>query len=322
MHPLELGVEPVIEGVIRIGTVVKGTSMLLNLYLIEGREWIITDAGCAGTITETVQPALDLLRRGARIGRAVVCHAHADHFGGAYELLETYRGCEILVHRLDAAWVRDPGWHLRDAYDRLGADYPCPEELKAWVSALLGPGVPVRYLEAGDRISLDDGTALHVVFTPGHSPGHVVLWEPERRLVLASDAILGDGQEASGMIVAIPSYLDVEDYLGSIHTIQILRPEVLCMAHFPVMRGDAIEEFCNKSEEFVARLERVVWEILAEHGPLGVQELTAKVLAVLAPQVVPTVVAGFSIQAHLDWLERRGLARWEVRNGIRMWLLN
>lgn len=322
MHSVELGLAQVVDGIIRIETVVKGTSMPLSLYLIEGREWIITDAGCRGTIANTVRPALDFLRPGARIGRAVVCHAHADHFGGARELQEMYPGCEILAHRLDAAWVRDPAWHLRDAYDRLGADYPCPQELKTWVSTLLGPGVPVRYLDAGDRIPLDDGTALHVVLAPGHSPGHLVLWEPERRLLLASDAILGDGQEASGMVVAIPSYLSVDDYLGSIRTIRLLRPEVLCTAHFPVMRGDAVEEFCVKSANFVARLERAVWEVLADNGPLGIRELTAKVLAVLAPQVAPTVVAGFSIQAHLDWLERRGLAGWEVREGIRMWRLN
>ena len=39
-------------------------------------------------------------------------------------------------------------------------------------------GIPQRILKDGDCINLGDRT-LHVVHTPGHSPGHCCFYEPE-----------------------------------------------------------------------------------------------------------------------------------------------
>ncbi|UCH24279.1 MAG: MBL fold metallo-hydrolase [Trueperaceae bacterium] len=309
----------IVDGIYRLETTVSGTAMPLALYLVEGDGWLLTDAGCRGMIDELVVPALAELSPGARIGKAVVCHAHADHFGGGYELLQQFPDCRIYVHRRDARWVQDPAWHLREGYDRLAPDYSCPDEVKSWVAGLLGPGVPVRRLETGDVVSPGAGRHLAVLSTPGHSPGHIALWEDDRRVLLASDALLGVGQRIDGQVVAIPSYLDVDDYLNTVRAIRYLEPSWLLTAHYPVMRDEQVMAFCDESEQFVELLGSAVWEQLRQHPACGVQELTDRVVPEVAPGVESSVVAGFSVEAHLEWLEQRGLASWEIVQGRRCW---
>lgn len=303
----------------RVDTKVTGTDMPLAIYLLEGPGWLVTDTGCVGMMRELAIPAARSLRPDATIDRAVVTHAHADHFGGNAELLGANPGCEIFVHRLDAAWAREPAWHVRDAYDALGADYPCPEDVKAWVAGLLGDPTPISRLDAGDTVHLHDGRDLHVIHLPGHSPGHVGLWEPEEALLLMSDAILANGQAIDGTVVAIPAYLSVDDYLASIRVIRALDPAIACPSHYPVMDREATRRFCDESEAFVHRLDEAVRDALGSDRPHTLREITARVVPVLAPEADATMTAGLSVQAHLDALHRHGMASFEMDGNVRTW---
>jgi len=314
-----MGPTQVATGVHRIDTTVTGTEMPLAFYLVEGATWLVTDTGCVGMMRDLAIPAARYLRPGATIGRAVVCHAHADHFGGNAELLEANPSCTIHVHREDAAWAREPRWHVRDAYGGLGADDPCPPEVTSWVANLLGPPTPVSALTAGDRIGLDDGRALQVIHLPGHSRGHIGLWEPEERLLVLSDAILGDGQRIAGKVVGIPSYLDVDAYLASIRAVRTLEPDICCPAHFEVMDRARTRAFCDASEAFVGRLDHEIWQVLQRGAPRTLRQLTEEVVPIVAPGADTGMVAALSVQAHLDSYERRGMTTWHMEGDRRAW---
>jgi len=240
---------------------------------------------------------------------------------GQYDplLLADEPACVVYAHRDDLAWAREPGWHVLDAYGALGADYPCPPDVAAWVAGLLGAPTPVSPLDAGDRLELDDGRAFRVIHLPGHSPGHIGLWEPEERLLLMSDALLSDGQRVADRVVAIPSYLDVDAYLGSIRTVRALAPDVACPAHFGVLDGEATHAFCDDSEAFVHRLDAAVRSTLSDDRPRTLREITATVVPEVAPTADVTMVAALSVQAHLDALERHGMATWRMDGPERAW---
>jgi glyoxylase-like metal-dependent hydrolase (beta-lactamase superfamily II) len=130
----------------------------------------------------------------------VVCtHSHVDHFGNAAPIAER-AGCEVWVH---------PAWgHVRKLVDDPDA------ALDARIEVARMSGVPAAGLELyeksrrgaetgidvlptpdkdllpGVEVETDLG-AWQVYETPGHAPSHVCLHQPERKLLISGDHLLG-----------------------------------------------------------------------------------------------------------------------------------
>jgi hypothetical protein len=136
-----------------------------------------------------------------------------------------------------------------------------------------------------------------------------------------SDAVLGDGQRIDGRVIAIPAYLDVDAYLGTIRTVRALAPDVCCPAHFDVMDAEQTRAFCDEAEAFVARLDAAIRDALDREPSWTLLRLTEEVVPAVAPGVEPSMVAGLSVHAHLEALTRRGVVRWAMDGPLRVWSL-
>jgi glyoxylase-like metal-dependent hydrolase (beta-lactamase superfamily II) len=131
--------------------------------------------------------------------RLVVCtHAHADHCGEAATIAER-AGCEVWMHpRSDHLFkaAEDPDALSRRIEVARASGVP-EEPLRRWAESRAGSGPLValplkvdRELVPGVEIETDLGT-WHVIETPGHAPSHVCLHQPDRRLLLSGDHLLG-----------------------------------------------------------------------------------------------------------------------------------
>jgi glyoxylase-like metal-dependent hydrolase (beta-lactamase superfamily II) len=132
--------------------------------------------------------------------RLVVCtHAHSDHCGQAAVIVQR-TGCELWMHpshELMTSMVQDPDAVLarrlevarqsgvpEEALRRYAADRGSSE------SGVAEPIEPDRDLVSGVTVGSDLGEWV-VYETPGHSPSHVCLLQPERRLLISGDHLLG-----------------------------------------------------------------------------------------------------------------------------------
>jgi glyoxylase-like metal-dependent hydrolase (beta-lactamase superfamily II) len=132
--------------------------------------------------------------------RLVVCtHAHSDHYGQAAAIVER-AGCELWMHP-------NHGHMLRMAEDSEAAlarrlevarQSGVPEEpLRRYASkrdaeesGIAAVIEPDRALVPGVVVDTDLGPwTVHE--TPGHAPSHVCLFQPERRLLISGDHLLG-----------------------------------------------------------------------------------------------------------------------------------
>jgi glyoxylase-like metal-dependent hydrolase (beta-lactamase superfamily II) len=133
--------------------------------------------------------------------RLLVCtHSHTDHYGLAAPIVEA-AGCELWMH---PAWehVRlladDPAAALEQRIEVARQSGVPAEALERYREARSGDaetGIeaivePDRDLLPGVEVETDLGT-WQVYETPGHAPSHVVLHQPERRLLISGDHLLG-----------------------------------------------------------------------------------------------------------------------------------
>jgi glyoxylase-like metal-dependent hydrolase (beta-lactamase superfamily II) len=132
--------------------------------------------------------------------RLVVCtHAHSDHYGQAATIVAR-AGAELWMHPNHEHMKRmaeDPDAVL-DRRIEVARHSGVPEEpLRLWAaerrtreSGIAGVIEPDRELLTGVEIDTDLGSwTAHE--TPGHAPSHVCLFQPERRLLISGDHLLG-----------------------------------------------------------------------------------------------------------------------------------
>ncbi|MBN2339604.1 MAG: MBL fold metallo-hydrolase [Acidobacteria bacterium] len=131
--------------------------------VLPGGRHVLVDPGHILT-PSTGEPALERLL--AEIGRdgldpsaidlVILTHGHPDHVEGAVELRRL--GAKVAMHREDEAIFR-----------RLGGEVDL-------------------YLQDG-TLELGAECRLEVLHSPGHSPGHVTLYWPERKVLVAGDCV-------------------------------------------------------------------------------------------------------------------------------------
>ena len=119
-----------------------------------------------------VEQLLAAVRRaGVKLEKLLLTHAHLDHVGGALELARTCKLPIIGPHRGDAFWL-----------DAL------PEQARMFGFPPAEAFQPDQWLQDGDVIVLG-ALRLEVIHCPGHTPGHVVFFEPASRHAFVGDVL-------------------------------------------------------------------------------------------------------------------------------------
>ena len=209
-----------------------------NLLLLHGRRPALVDSGFVGHAEQTAAWAR---ARAGRVALVVNTHWHADHVGG--NALLQAEGAGIAAAAVDAAALarRDPGCCLAEYLDQPVDPYTVD-------------------------LALDDGQVLRlgdadwqVVHTPGHTPGHLALWQPEERLLAVGDALSDydvgwvnlalDGPEAAALALA------------SLRRMADLAPRVLLPAHgrIPADPAAAFAAALRRAQRLVDDPAGAVW---------------------------------------------------------------
>ncbi|MDO6386221.1 MULTISPECIES: MBL fold metallo-hydrolase [unclassified Uliginosibacterium] len=110
-------------------------------------------------------------RAGVKLTKILLTHGHLDHVGGSAELAARLALPIEGPQREDAFWIEN-----------------LAEQCRMFGFPLVAGFTPTRWLEEGDRISLGQ-EVLEVIHTPGHTPGHVVLYSRSAQLALVGDVL-------------------------------------------------------------------------------------------------------------------------------------
>ena len=181
--PFSLDLAPGVHGV-RDGYV--------NWYLIAEDDGLtVVDAGLPASWKLLEQLLGRIGRRKEEIRAVVLTHAHFDHVGFA-EKARSELGVPVLCHADEVPVTRHPLRYKREREPFLYLWRPPTAKIigrLALSGALFAPRIK-EVTTFTDRETLDVPGRPQVVFTPGHTLGHVALHLPDRDLVFAGDAVV------------------------------------------------------------------------------------------------------------------------------------
>lgn len=273
-----------IEGLHKIRVPLQGSPLgWVNSYVLRADDgFLLVDCGW------DTPDALAALRQGLdEIGVAledlrtlVVTHNHPDHYGLAGRLVQLV-GCGLVMHHLDAV-------HIESRYANIEA---LEAEMERWLRVHGIPSTELRtFVKASeailDRVNIAKADVevaggeriaagkleWEVVWTPGHSVGHICLYERNRKAFLSGDHILNPITPAIGLHAQSMGN-PLSDYLASLAELRKYDVELVLPAH-----GDEFLGFGERIEELLAhhdvRLAEVL-EILRER-PKSSYEVAAR----------------------------------------------
>ncbi|MGV3772035.1 MAG: MBL fold metallo-hydrolase [Verrucomicrobiales bacterium] len=203
--------------------------------------WVLIDAGVMGTTQIILRAVEERFGKDSRPSSIIMTHGHFDHVGALENLAELW-DVPVYAHPLEAPYLNgeaayppaDPkvGGGMMAALSRF---YPRgPVNVKKWLQLFPSdgtvPGMP----------------GWQWIHTPGHTVGHVSLWDPAQRTLIAGDAFVTTRQESVYSVATQkpelhgpPAYYtqDWNEARASVRRLNALQPELVVTGHGVAMGG-------------------------------------------------------------------------------------
>lgn len=291
-----------------------------NVFFIDDSPKTLVDTGIkTDTSFEILKKRLGEL--GFSIGsveRILITHGHIDHYGQAQKI-SSLSGAPIYIHPKEYG-------RIRSVIHSFGA-------LK---SILLRNGVPkdlvhqaIRFIESAQNMAdsldeaffLEDGETIpfssmtwETIHCPGHSPGLICLYWPEKKVLFTGDHLLKE--ITPNPVLNVPDsrsplrYSSLKEYLSSLKKVEALDINLLLPGHGEEVYdpGELIRKIVRHHQErtdhvfsFLARGEKTPYEIAMD----------------LFPGVPPfEIFLGVSeAVGHLEILKQEGRVRLKEKDG-------
>ena len=238
-------------------------------YLLEDDGgWLMVDSGFNDDVPfDSLCQQLGALGTSINdIRRLLITHFHPDHFGLAGRI-KAASDAEVITHQGDwemAQHVLETAneWSLEQVLQRVRSLGVPPAELEHYTDIisfgrmLFPAGLEPDTVLKGDDEPVGGRSHLRAVLTPGHTPGHLCLYDERNRFLFSGDHVL------AGITTHIsPSYLtddcQLALYLNALQKVRLLDVDMVLPAHEEPFAdlGARVDELLQHHDQ---RLEQVL----------------------------------------------------------------
>jgi glyoxylase-like metal-dependent hydrolase (beta-lactamase superfamily II) len=230
------------------------------IYLFKGTQAGTIFEGGTGPMGPVLREQLAALKIDeSYVKQVVVTHAHPDHVMAVPLFREIFPEVQVLASHAASTTLsmeKAVGFFAKLDDALTGAlikEGMIDEQHRA--APLAEKQIPIdRTIKEGDTIDVDEGVALEVLETPGHSDCSLSFYEPGRKILIISDAT---GYYLPEYEFWWPNYfVDYGTYIQSMERLAGFGAEVLCLSHNAVI--------CE-ADEVASYFERVLAATKAYH---------------------------------------------------------
>jgi glyoxylase-like metal-dependent hydrolase (beta-lactamase superfamily II) len=246
----------------------------VNAYLILNDPITLFDAG------PSTDDALQALCRqmesaGAslkQVRRLIVSHAHEDHAGLVARIKQLNPEVTVYVHAWEARQLAAPFDYMVSGERLRPLGVPAEviasvEERRKAIRKTLLPMPEVEVLQEGDELPFT-AFSLRVLHTPGHTPGHICLWQEQQRALFAADTVL-QKITPNPLIAADPRgqsqrFPSLRAYLETLSRLLALAPSLIYPGHGE--KVDDLQACCDRALEHIGRRQVRLLELFPAQG--------------------------------------------------------
>jgi len=315
--------EEILPGLFRTKVPLPGSPLkATNSYAVKGTDRsLIIDTGwnredCMAALVSGLEEC------GVDLDHAdfFITHMHADHAGLVSGLAR--EGARIYFGQADAEIIRSSTpehWEkMIDSARKCG--FPA-EELEKAVGSHPGrryssnASMNFCVLRDGDTTSIGD-YSFRCIETPGHTPGHICLYEPSKRVFICGDHILGD--ITPNITLSVEERNPLREYLMSLDKVYDLDVEVVLPGHRSIFKNQK-ERIRELKQHHQDRLEEVI--SILEKGKQNAFQVASQMtwdIGFKSWGLFPPAQKLFAFgeaMAHLRYLEEEGQVAWGMEEG-------
>ncbi len=209
-----------------------------SFLIDDGEDLVLIDTGTSG-LGEQILKAIDLAGLdSSRLNHIIITHLHNDHTGSLAEL-KKLTGAKIYAHEMEAQAIEE-GVLMRPskAHPQFPYNIIVPLLLgKSINSKQEGTPVDIR-LKGGE--TLEPAGGIRIIWTPGHTAGHICCLVEKEKMLIAGDAARG-GKKPSYPFL----YEDMPEAMKSLEKIKTLDFEKVYFGHGCEITKDSFSSIRN-----------------------------------------------------------------------------
>ena len=248
-------------------TMPGSTLAYVNTYLIQGDNgYLLVDTGWnTDASLDSLQNQLAEIGSDIRdITQILVTHVHPDHYGMAGKIMQQ-SGASLATHDIEKGFIESRYINmdklLKETAHWLSMHGAPPDNLADMRDASLNitqyvvPTNPDITLHGGETITTGKFT-FQVLWTPGHSSGHICLHEPDKKVLVSGDHIL---PTITPNISKHPQSVEnpLGKYLDSLNDLRKLDIQLILPGH-----GNPFTQLKQRIDELIQHHEQRTSEIL------------------------------------------------------------
>jgi glyoxylase-like metal-dependent hydrolase (beta-lactamase superfamily II) len=235
----------------------------MPIYFLDGERPVIFEAGlaCLGRIYEESIKTI-LVKRKPEI--LFLTHVHYDHCSATAYLTKAFPPLQVAASSLASRIIARPNAQkLMRALNQKAVSFIAGVDRAKLLEDGFAPFEVTSIVSDGDVIPLGNKLSVEVFATPGHTRDLVSYYIPERKILIATEAV--GCADITGHIVT-EFIVDYERYVADVRRLAALEVEVLCQGHHFIYVGAAAQDFLRRSIESAERFRERVEELLASEG--------------------------------------------------------
>jgi len=265
-------------------------------YILPSNDcYIFLDSGILSAWEETSK-IIDAKANPFKNNKFVVIntHEHWDHIG-LNSMLVKEKNAFIFVHKAGKKWMEDFEYQFQQSFNAFSPELIPDIKTKENYWREIGEPSKVDMYLSGGEIIKNDKYELNVIYTPGHSPGSICLFESQKGFLFSGDTVQGNG-----FFGKLPLYTNVMQYLNSLKKLKDISPTIIFGGHTPAIEGSKnVKQELDTGIQTIETIEEATRNILKRVSTnVKLSDIVMQICKELNARY--SIHAFFSVLAHIN----------------------